>query len=336
MFNDHTDVWIGRQYGPYKITGLLGRGTVAHCYSATTLRGDTVGLKVLTPFAEARADIRALFEQEYELMARLNHPNVLSVSGAGVIGGTHFMEMEIVEGETLADRCGSRHPPSLTEGVAVIQQICAALDHVHEHRIVHRDVKPSNIMLDTKSETQSDSQSDAQSASQADARTGTRAGTRAGTRSQAQSLAQFGQGPRAVVFDFGLAHDLDGPPSPAGRVYGSPMYLSPEQALAQPTDARTDIYGLGATLYFVAVGSAPFYGERNELLHAHVRTPPPDPAQRGVPTDLSEIILTAMAKAPEDRFASGADFAAALAAVEVPQQDSERRRGFLRRLTNRA
>jgi serine/threonine-protein kinase len=295
MYEDQIDVWVGRQYGPYKITGVLGRGTVAHCYRATTLRGDEVGLKVLTPFAEARAEIRSLFEQEYELMARLDHPNVLAVHGAGVIGGAHFMEMEIVEGETLADRCGSRHPPTLAEGVAVVQQICAALDHVHEHRIIHRDVKPSNIMLD----------------------------------------AQPDGSDRAVLFDFGLAHDLDGPPSPPGRVYGSPMYLSPEQALAQPVDARTDIYGLGSTLYVLAVGSAPFYGERNDLLHAHVRIQPPDPAERGVSAELAEIILTAMAKAPEDRFASGADLAAALASVEIPTHENERRRGLLRRLTSR-
>ncbi|WP_419945665.1 serine/threonine-protein kinase [Candidatus Poriferisodalis sp.] len=296
MYEDQTDVWVGRQYGPYKITGVLGRGTVAHCYRATTLRGDEVGLKVLTPFAEARAEVRSLFEQEYELMARLDHPNVLAVHGAGVIGGAHYIEMEIVEGETLADRCASRHPPSLAEGIAAIQQICAALDHVHERRIVHRDVKPSNIMLDPQPEG----------------------------------------GDRAVLFDFGLAHDLDGPPSPPGRVYGSPMYLSPEQALANPVDARTDIYGLGSTLYVLTVGSAPFYGERNDLLHAHVRFPPPDPAERGVSPELSEIILTAMAKAPDDRFAGGADLAAALAALEIPAHESERRRGFLRRLRDRA
>ena len=296
MFEDHVDVWVGRQFGPYQISDVLGRGTVAHAYRATTLRRDEIGLKVLTPFAEARAEVRSLFEQEYELMARLDHPNVLAVYNAGVIGGTHYMEMEIVEGDTLADRFGSRHPPTLAEGISAVQQICAALDHTHERRIVHRDVKPSNIMLEPNSD----------------------------------------DGERAVLFDFGLAHDLDGPPSPTGRVYGSPMYLSPEQAMAGVVDARTDIYGLGVTLYVLAVGSAPFYGERNDLLHAHVRTMPPDPAERGVSGELSEIILTAMAKSPEDRFASGADLAAALAAVEIPAQDSERRRGLLRRLAGRA
>ncbi len=294
--DDRIDIWVGRQYGPYEITGVLGRGTVAHCYRAVTLRGEQVGLKVLTPFAEAQSEIRSLFEQEYEVMARLDHRNVLAVHNAGIIGGAHYIEMEIVEGETLADRHGGRNPPSLAAGIAAIQQICCALDHVHEHRIVHRDVKPSNIMMEPGPDGDD----------------------------------------RAVLFDFGLAHDLDGPPSPPGRVYGSPMYLSPEQALAKPVDARTDIYGLGATLYVLAVGSAPFYGERNDLLHAHVRIPPPDPAERGVPPELSEIILAAMAKSPQDRFASGADFAAALAGVEIPAHHNERRRGLLRRLTSRA
>ena len=140
---------------------------------------------------------------------------------------------------------------------------------------------------------------------------------------------------RAVLFDFGLAHDLDGPPPPEGRVYGSPMFLAPEQAVGGHVDGRTDLYSLGATLYRLAVGSAPFYGERNELLHAHVKLSPPDPRGAGVADDLAEIILRSMSKAPDDRFESGADFAAALATVQ--QADMKpRRRGLLGRIAGRS
>ena len=292
MFANEADIWVGRQYGPYSIKELLGRGTVAHVYRAELRDGTEVALKVLTPFAEARQEIRSLFEQEYELMVRVDHPNVLKAMQAGVIAGTHYMEIELIEGETLWDRVQSSKPLPLTERIGTIQQMCSALDLVHDRRIIHRDVKPSNIMLDHQVE-------------------------------------------RAVLFDFGLAHDLAGPPPPEGRVYGSPMFLAPEQAIGGRVDERTDLYSLGATLYRLAVGSAPFYGERNELLHAHVKLSPPDPREAGVPEDLAEIILRSMSKIPDDRFQSGADFAAALTTAEVTA-DKDRKRSLLGRITGRS
>ena len=288
MFGDDADIWVGRQYGPYSITELLGRGTVAHVYRASLRDGREVALKVLTPFAEARREIRALFEQEFELMARIEHPNVLKVMHVGVIAGTHYIEIEPVEGETCWDRVQSQKTIGLSDAIAIIQQMCSALDQVHQRRIVHRDVKPSNIMLDEKHG-------------------------------------------RAVLFDFGLAHDLNGPRPPEGRVFGSPMFLAPEQALGNSVDGRTDLYGLGVSLYRLLVGAVPFYGERNELRHAHVKLSPPDPRDAGVADDLSEIVLRAMSKDPELRFQSGADFAAALATVETPAA-SVRKRGLLRRI----
>ncbi|MFL3020740.1 MAG: protein kinase domain-containing protein [Candidatus Poriferisodalaceae bacterium] len=107
MFAEEADVWVGRQYGPYSIKELLGRGTVAHVYRAALRDGNEVALKVLTPFAEARQEIRSLFEQEFELMVRVEHPNVLKAMQAGVIAGTHYMEIEPINGETLWDRVQS-------------------------------------------------------------------------------------------------------------------------------------------------------------------------------------------------------------------------------------
>ena len=102
MFGEDADIWVGRQFGPYNITSLLGRGTVAHVYRAEIKGGsEEVGLKILTPFAEARAEIRELFEQEHRLMKRLNHPNVLNVDEAGTIAGTHYMEIGIIAGRTI-------------------------------------------------------------------------------------------------------------------------------------------------------------------------------------------------------------------------------------------
>ncbi len=297
MFGNEADVWVGRQYGPYQITELLGRGTVSHVYRAETRDRGEVALKVLTPFAEARAEVRALFEQEYELMARLDHPNVLRALQAGVIAQTHYMEIELIDGETVWDKVQRKGRLTVAESVRIVQQMCSALDHVHAKRIVHRDVKPSNIMLTTE---------------------------------------DHGDLDRAILFDFGLSHDLDGPPAPEGRVFGSPLFLAPEQAVAGPVDARTDLYSLGATLYRLTVGAAPFYGDRNELLHAHVKLTPPDPRERGVSPELSDIVLQSMSKDPADRFQTGTDFAAALAGIEIPEHDPAEKKGLLRRLGNRS
>ena len=108
---------------------------------------EEVGLKILTPFAEARAEIRELFEQEHRLMKRLNHPNVLDVDQAGTIAGTHYMEIEIIEGRTIWQIVQEQKRLNITETISITKQICMALNHVHENNIVHRDVKPSNVML---------------------------------------------------------------------------------------------------------------------------------------------------------------------------------------------
>ena len=122
MFADEADIWVGRQYGPYSITELLGRGTVANVYRASLRDGNEVALKVLTPFAEARQEIRSLFEQEFELMVRLDHPNVVKASQSGVIAGTHYMEIEPIEGETLLDRVESNKSLELEEIAAALRR----------------------------------------------------------------------------------------------------------------------------------------------------------------------------------------------------------------------
>ena len=292
MFGEDADIWVGRQFGPYNITSLLGRGTVAHVYRAEIKGGsEEVGLKILTPFAEARAEIRELFEQEHRLMKRLNHPNVLDVDQAGTIAGTHYMEIEIIEGRTIWQIVQEQKRLNITETISITKQICMALNHVHENNIVHRDVKPSNVML-----------------------------------------TDNGQ---AILFDFGLAHDLQGPPPPEGRVFGSPMFLAPEQALGHPVDQRTDLYCLGATLYRLAVGAAPFYGERKDLLHAHVNLTPPDPRDAGVPDALASLILRSMSKNPDERFQSGNEFADELSGLGVIEPETPTKRSLIQRITRR-
>ena len=207
-----TDVWIGRRFGSYEILDVLGRGGVSTVYRAQRADGTVVALKVLTSFAVARREIRELFEQEWEITRRLDHPNVEYRENP-------YLEMELIPGETIGDRLAPSRRMDEATVVELAAQVADGLAHIHEHGIVHRDIKPANVLL-----------------------------------------ADDG---RAVVFDFGLAWAVDGPPPREGRVYGSPFWISPEQARSELIDYRADLYSLGATAFRMVSGRAPFYGERS-------------------------------------------------------------------------
>jgi serine/threonine-protein kinase len=113
------------------------------------------------------------------------------------------------------------------------------------------------------------------------------------------------------------------------------MFLAPEQALGHPVDQRTDLYCLGATLYRLTTGAAPFYGERNDLLHAHVNVTPPDPREAGVPDALASLILRSMSKNPDERFQSGSDLADELAKLENIKPATPTKKSLIQRITRR-
>lgn len=273
MFRDRNDLLVGRRFGPYRIEATLGKGTVAVAYLALNSDDEKIALKILTPLAQANPDIRSSFEREFLLMKRLDHPNIVRVRRTGTIAGVGYIEMDLVEGPTLLDHLRSA-APSAADIADFGATIARALDEVHRLRIVHRDVKPANVLLD-------------------------------------------GDEPR--LFDFGLALDLDDSTSVAGRIYGSPLYLSPEQALAgPPVDGRADLYALGASLYHLLAGQPPFRGERMELLRGHVESdPPPIPAHDSGTRALVDTISWTMSKDPERRPQSGVILAEHLEDVGV-------------------
>ena len=282
---------------PYRSIRPIGSGAMGDVIEAEhrQLRKRVVvklfNLKVSQPFSVAAMEDR--FRLEAQALASLDgHPNVVQVSDFGrTRDGQLYLVMQKLEGRTLAEELEARGPVDPGEAVHVISQVLAGLEVVHAAGLVHRDIKPSNLFLCDAS--------------------------RVG-------------GERVVkILDFGivklLAQDVAkrGPaplsvPTAQGTVLGSPRYVAPEQAIGAPVDRRADLYAAGAVLYSLVTGKDPFYDERGvyEILLAHIsREPTPASALAPfqIPHALDRAILKALAKRPEDRFASATEFREALA-----------------------
>ena len=233
--------------------------------------GVDVAVKVLSVFAMGNADFRRAVPREFNALDKLDHPGVIRVHRMGTIADVLFIEMEWIAGPTLDSALEPGRPLPLERAVAVTVHVAEALQHCHENGVVHRDVKPSNILMRSSTDP--------------------------------------------VLFDFGLAQDADDPDAEPGRLYATPMTASPEQIRAEgAVDGRADVYALGATLFRLATGKLPFYGERMDLLRMHAEIEPPAPSSisKDVPEDLDTVLLRALRKDPEDRFESATAFAGAL------------------------
>jgi tetratricopeptide (TPR) repeat protein len=264
--------------GNYSIIERTGRGGMADVYLAEELpTGRQVALKVMTEGAP-RSEEAARFRREARALAGLKHDNIVAVHTMGLEPpDRHYLVMEYVEGETLAERVERRGPMSPATICHVVQQIANALAEAHEHRIVHRDLKPSNIMLTT---VQDDDHV-------------------------------------VKIIDFGIAKLLEkfGSMTHAGAFIGSPSYAAPEQAQRLGTvDERTDVYALGVIAYELVTSRRPHAGnDLDELLDAVVHQPPLRPSDARpdlhIPPSLDAALLHALAKAQNDRPPSALDFA---------------------------
>jgi serine/threonine-protein kinase len=297
------DALVGLQtvVGPaYSIERELGRGGMATVYLARDLRHDRhVALKVLRPDLAAVLGAER-FEQEIRLAARLQHPHILTVLDSGGSGTVLWFTMPYVDGESLSARLERERQLPIAEAVRLACEVADALDCAHSHGIVHRDIKPGNILL-------------------------------SGTPSPGRIAS--GQD-HALVTDFGVARSLVDRPSDrltqTGMAVGTPAYMSPEQAAGERhIDARTDVYSLSCVLYEMLVGEPPYTGATAQAITAKQFSEPVPSARRlrdTVPPAVDAVIHRGLARAPADRFTSAKEFGDSLAAACHPVEKNSGKR----------
>ncbi len=259
----------------YRIERELGAGGMATVYLAHDRKHDRkVAIKVLRP--ELAAVIGAeRFLREIKTIANLQHPHILGLIDSGEVSGTAYFVMPFVDGESLRARLHREQQLPIADAVRVAAEIAGALDYAHRHGVIHRDIKPENILLHDG---------------------------------------------RALVADFGIALAASkaggARMTETGMSLGTPTYMSPEQAMGErEITARSDVYALGCVTYEMLVGEPPFTGPTAQSIVAKVITAEPAPLsgqRQSVPPGVEDAVLTALAKLPADRFASAAEFAAAL------------------------
>ena len=265
----------------YTIEGKLGEGGMATVYLAEDLKHHRrVALKVLLPDLAATVGAER-FLREIELAARLQHPNILPVHDSGEADGFLYYVMPYVEGESLRDRL-ERGEVAIPDAVRILTEVADALSYAHAHGVVHRDIKPDNVML---------------------------------------------SGRHALVVDFGVAKAVSGVSgqgvrTATGVALGTPAYMAPEQAVADPhQDHRVDIYALGLLGYELLTGRGPFVAATaQELLAAHV-TAEPEPVERHRPEvspGLAQVVMRCLAKKPADRWQTAEEVRAQLEPLATP------------------
>src|SRR5213594_5209921 len=259
LFLDFQSALAGR----YSLEREVGRGGMGVVYLAREVRLDRpVAIKLLPPSKTADPKLRERFLREARTAAKLSHPNVISIHAVEDIGEFVFFAMSYIEGETLTERVRRRGPLPPSEAARILRDVAWALAYAHGQGVVHRDVKPDNILIEQ------------------------------------------GSG-RVLVADFGIAGVVAGAGAlVAGEVVGTPEFMSPEQALGEAVDARSDLYSLGVVGYFALSGTLPFEAAKpTDVLAKQVTeaAPPLASAAPGVPRRLAQAIDRCLAKDPADR-----------------------------------
>jgi serine/threonine-protein kinase len=280
----------------YQLMSMLGKGAMAKVYKARQISLDRiVAIKVLPKRMSENEEFVQRFYAEGKAAARLSHSNIVGAVDVGSTSdGFHYFVMEYIEGKTLYDLMlprphGEGRTFSEAEALDITIQMAEALSHAHERGLVHRDVKPKNIILTP------------------------------------QNVAK--------LTDLGLARDVDDKAAAemeAGKAYGTPYYISPEQIRGDvDIDYRADIYSLGATMYHLLTGKPPFEADTpSAVMHKHLseQLRPPDHINTALSAGISEIIEVAMAKNRDERYATTKDMLEDLRAVRSGHQPLHARR----------
>jgi hypothetical protein len=275
----------GKQLGHFRIERLLGAGGMGEVYLATDLALDRpVAIKVLPEEMAARADRRERLVREARAQARIAHPHVAHIYFIGEEVGQLYFAMEYISGTTVADRV-AKGPLPVDDAVAIIRAAIMGLREAHKHGVTHRDVKPSNLMIDANGIVK---------------------------------LVDFGLAAQREPTD----DDPEGGVAQTS-VAGTPLYMAPEQAVGERVDFRADIYALGATLYHLVSGKPPFEGDNADALRTkHATAVRPALVRhsgqaRSTMTAVEQLCARMMAPEAEDRFASYDDLLRALELVSV-------------------
>ncbi|MBK8011867.1 MAG: protein kinase [Deltaproteobacteria bacterium] len=277
--------------GRYRIEGELGTGGMGAVYRVEHMHmGKPMALKLLRPEFSGIHEIAERFEREARSAARLDDPHIVRVTDFGrTEEGDLFLAMELIRGVSLAEKIRAEAPFTVGFAADIVAQILTALEHAHANEVIHRDLKPDNIMLVPR-----------------------------------------GSDYLVKILDFGLAKitdqdaTSDRPLTQAGVVFGTPKYMSPEQAGGEAVGPRSDLYAVGVLLYELLKGVPPFVGETAmQLLRGHLLEPPPpldlvllDPDSSGDDAEraqvLNALVMKALAKQPDERFADATAFREAL------------------------
>ncbi len=270
--------------GRFRIVRELGRGTIGCVYLGHDPVIDRdVAIKTFLPSMSApeRKRIEDQFINEARASGRLNHTNIVTIYEALSEGGTTYIAMEYLQGTELHRLLSARHKFSPSDVASIIYRLAGALDYAHRHDVVHRDIKPANIFLVADNQPK---------------------------------LMDFGiaRAPNRVADEHAGADDAPFTLYCKDNLLGTPNYMSPEQATYSPADHRTDIYSLGAVMYEMLTGRRPFVAENVEKLLekiAYKAPTAPHEINPEVPEGLSAIVMKAMQKRPEKRFASAGEMA---------------------------
>ena len=271
---------LGTRLGPYQIVDRIGAGGMGEVYRATDTRLDrSVAIKVLPEDLAADPERRGRFEREAKAVSSLNHPHICTLHDVGEQDGAYYLVMEVVEGETLESRLARGRLP-LDRAFEYAIQIADALDKAHGKGVVHRDLKPGNIML-----------------------------TKLGVKLLDFGLAKL-KGDDAPISGLSQAPTVNHSLTAAGTILGTLQYIAPVQLDGKDADARTDIFAFGAVVYEMVTGKKAFEGKSQASLIAAIMNTEPQPMtalQTMTPPALDHIVRTCLAKDPADRWQTAHD-----------------------------